>query len=86
MIGLKVSIADQCGIQDNDILHFFGVVHTEAFTLIEVKESDTGIVEKACHNLKSSLISVGLVLVVKKLNTLINIYLIPICEHTKDPL
>ena len=61
------SVADQCGIKDNDILQFFGVVHTtqlETFTLNEVKEKNT--VTKACQKLKSSPNSVGLVLVVKR--------------------
>jgi len=64
------SVADLCGIKDNDVLQYFGVVYTaelENFTLTEVEKKDG--VKEAFHQLKSSPNSVGLVLVVKRSGT-----------------
>jgi len=64
------SVTDLCGIKDNDILQYFGVVHTsklENFTLTKVEKMDG--VKEAFHQLKSSLNSIGLVLVVKRSGT-----------------
>ena len=76
LVLLKVtpgSAADQCGIKDNDILQFFGVVHStmpESFVLTEVKKKDAALpIQEAFCKLKSSPNSVGLVLVVKRIGT-----------------